>query len=770
MVAAAWLLAAAHAAADITETTVRPLRRLFDCRGAASSSAACGPAVPNRTNWPNKYCGLDRIQNETRLAGFVLDIVVIPDEDETLILFDNDGNTYLGGIVGEILTQIASEGRFEFNAIMVDPPGPEYADWTTFALDWVNRADLLAAWYYDNRVRRGSGLAYPYNFYALSPMAVVLEQTKARPMNIEAEYFQFMMPFTWELWGAILGMFVFVTLALGFIEGRLFIAPREVPKGGYSGAHTFGFNLRAWLDEFFLASMAFCQAGGWWGMSQARTPSGRFLSLFTEFGILIILSAYLGNITNLMLREQGGLTVLSAKSFEDLLSRDENICFRQQTALGEVMRNLDVDPAQLIDFGNATGGFAAQVAYGAELMRAGRCSAMILPEWFAENTLVMGANEPCDLRLIRRSIRTITGGYVTASPYSRLKALKAKNPDAAMEDIGCMDLVAETLGVLLQGFLSEDLQSLRVKQRMRIKEEHGSACTFDGKAGGSGAAGSGSSRRRRLSRGAGPTHPQAGSRAGRRQLKAAASASSTASAAVNNLDASPAEEVDDVEDLKLHLKHFKGFFILMAILLFFTLATSPRLDWLFVHKAEAGLRKVKTSELARKISVKRGALSRAHSSSGSKDHSEAQLSVGSEVDVSTKPGHHESVLAKLSHHVAHDIHEIGAELHHVAEELFKDEGTSLVGERLQSASPTNEEEDEDENNAENPASIPTDEPGNDRGPLKRQGTRKLQNDQQMSRSANDATMMAILKELQESVQEIKAEQARCRENSSSYKV
>ena len=230
MVAAAWLLAAAHAAADITETTVSPLRRLIDCRGAASSAAACGPAVPNRTNWPNKYCGLDRIQNETRLAGFVLDIVVIPDEDETLILFDKDGNTYLGGIVGEILNQIATEGRFEFNAIMVDPPGDEYVDWTTYALDWVNRADLIAAWFYDNRDRRSKGLAYPYNFYALSPMAVAVERTKATPRNIEAEYFQFMMPFTWELWGAILGMFVLVTLALGFIEGRLFIVP-NVPKG-----------------------------------------------------------------------------------------------------------------------------------------------------------------------------------------------------------------------------------------------------------------------------------------------------------------------------------------------------------------------------------------------------------------------------------------------------------------------------------------------------------------------------------------------------------
>ena len=283
MVAAAWLLAAVHASADITETTVNPLRKLIDCRGAASSSAACGPAVPNRTGWPNNYCGLDRIQNETRLAGFVLDIVVIPDEDETLILIDEAGNTYLGGIVGEILNQIATEGRFAFNAIMVDPPGDEYADWTTYALDWANRADLLAVWFYDNRDRRSKGLAYPYNFYQLSPMVVALERTVAPERNIEAEYFQFMMPFTWELWGAILGMFVLVTLALGFIEGRLFIVPQhlrhedgKVQKGagGYLGAHTLGFNLRAWFDEFFLASMAFCQAGGWWGMSQARTPSG----------------------------------------------------------------------------------------------------------------------------------------------------------------------------------------------------------------------------------------------------------------------------------------------------------------------------------------------------------------------------------------------------------------------------------------------------------------------------------------------------------------
>merc|ERR1712185_107838 len=101
-------------------------------------------------------------------------------------------------------------------------------------------------------------------------------------------------------------MLLLCTLALGFIEERLFIAPREVRRadGRILRCKCAVLNLKAWLYEFFLLVMAFCQAGGWWGMSNAVSASGRFLSLFTEFGILIILAAYLGNITNLMLREQ----------------------------------------------------------------------------------------------------------------------------------------------------------------------------------------------------------------------------------------------------------------------------------------------------------------------------------------------------------------------------------------------------------------------------------------------------------------------------------
>ena len=305
-------------------------------------------------------------------------------------------------------------------------------------------ADLVAAWFHDNRDRRAKGLAYPFNFYQLSPMLVVHEQKRQPPTNIEEDYFQFMMPFTWGLWGSIVVMFIVVTLALGFIEDRLFIVPQHLrhENGRAKRSATLGYNLRAWLDEFFLAVMAFCQAGGWWGMSQAKTASGRFLSLFTEFGILIILSAYLGNITNLMLREQPDLTSHSATSFEDVVSRHGNICYRKRTALGEVMRNLGVlDENQLLDVGDIDGGFLNHTTYGAELLRAGECDAMVLPEWFAENTLVMkGANTPCDLRLIRKKIRTVTGGWVVASPYHRLTALMGTAPNATMSDVGCMDV------------------------------------------------------------------------------------------------------------------------------------------------------------------------------------------------------------------------------------------------------------------------------------------------------------------------------------------
>lgn len=148
-------------------------------------------------------------------------------------------------------------------------------------------------------------------------------------------------------------------------------------------------------------------------------------------------------------------------------------------------------------------------------------------------------------------------------------------------------------------YLSEEVESVRLRQKARIKEKEESRCDFNGYPSRSSAAAAASAHaRRRLSREAEATHLQAASRQGRRQLKGKP-ATTTAAAVVNADGSIPTEETAD--DLKLHLRHFYGFFGLMALLLVFTLVTSPRLDWL-VHRMtkKVGARMEKT-KLAKRI-------------------------------------------------------------------------------------------------------------------------------------------------------------------------
>tara|TARA_B100000795_G_C22746664_1_gene417531 strand:- start:135 stop:1301 length:1167 start_codon:yes stop_codon:yes gene_type:complete len=154
-------------------------------------------------------------------------------------------------------------------------------------------------------------------------------------------------------------------------------------------------------------------------------------------------------------------------------------------------------------------------------------------------------------------------------------------------------------------YLSEEVESVRFRQKARIKEQQESRCDFDGKPGRSTvsiAAAASTEARRRLSRAAEATHPQAGSRRGRRQLKGKP-ASTVASATVSADGDGGGEET--AADLKLHLKHFYGFFGLMALLLVFTLVTSPRLDWMVKRVSKRIEARVKRTKLAKRISLSR---------------------------------------------------------------------------------------------------------------------------------------------------------------------
>ena len=203
--------------------------------------------------------------------------------------------------------------------------------------------------------------------------------------------------------------------------------------------------------------------------------------------------------------------------------------------------------------------------------------------WFAENVLISEPNEPCDLRLVTSGVSSFAvGGYIAASASLRQNHLGS-------EERGCEDVIYNSLGSLLLGTVSDELNTIRLNQKQRIRLQTGSECDFDGAPLADDAARRLRRRRRLRQRGA-PHQPQqeqeqeekalrapsSPSHTRRRRLKGSA-ASSTAAAAVATVEGGGGSSI---EGMRLGWHHFEGFFYLMAGFLLFTILTSPRFEWL----------------------------------------------------------------------------------------------------------------------------------------------------------------------------------------------
>ena len=180
-----------------------PLASVTWCLGAASSAEDCGPAIQGRTDWNNDWCGREarlrsgELELSDALRGAVIDIVLVPDEDETLW----SGNSF-GGLVGDVLNDLASRGGFTWNAIVVRPPHSSDVyggSWNLWMRDWVNRADLIAAWMYDSGDRRDQGISFPYSFYELSPVLVVADLGLIEQQWWQGDLMAFLQPFSKDL-------------------------------------------------------------------------------------------------------------------------------------------------------------------------------------------------------------------------------------------------------------------------------------------------------------------------------------------------------------------------------------------------------------------------------------------------------------------------------------------------------------------------------------------------------------------------------------------
>ena len=208
-----------------------PWVSITSCLGAPSPSSSCGPLVFDRTDFNNDWCERrQRVRNGTlslrrALQGAVLDVAFIDGADDAFWVDDGLGPAHVGGMVGEILADVAIQGNFTYRAFVVRRPdgaGDTYGgSWQRYLVDWIHRADLLATWWLDTVERREIGVDYLYNFYQLDPQLIISSQTERRHDQFWSDIWAFGRPFTIELWTII----IVLTFATGFFfrwaEGRM---------------------------------------------------------------------------------------------------------------------------------------------------------------------------------------------------------------------------------------------------------------------------------------------------------------------------------------------------------------------------------------------------------------------------------------------------------------------------------------------------------------------------------------------------------------------
>lgn len=200
-----------------------------------SASQPCGPARVNRTEFNTDMCSLRaRVDSGDlylldALRGTSLDVLLIPEEDEVIWNdpYNGEGSAPadFGGLVGDFLKDVALRGGFQWNVIVTRPParGDIYGgNWDAWALDWVNRVDLIGGWFFDRPERRAAGLSYPFNFYALDPVVIAVDRGLGRKLSFfEYNPWAFLDPFTFRLWICIAVMIVLTGILERYVEGHM---------------------------------------------------------------------------------------------------------------------------------------------------------------------------------------------------------------------------------------------------------------------------------------------------------------------------------------------------------------------------------------------------------------------------------------------------------------------------------------------------------------------------------------------------------------------
>mmetsp|Transcript_29211 Transcript_29211/g.85381 ORF Transcript_29211/g.85381 Transcript_29211/m.85381 type:complete len:676 (+) Transcript_29211:74-2101(+) len=446
-----------------------PMVDVFCCMDEAvhRTDSDCGPATRNRTVFAeNKICTrrhevLAGNRSMARaLEGLVLDIALLPTEDETPYGEPANGDqAFYHGLVGDVINLIAREGGFTWRAVVIKPPKPGDAydgSRDEFLVDWTNRVDLIAACMFMTPSRLQKGVAWPYPFYDLSP--VLLVQSRTPEQKLIDRWAFFMKPFSNDLWLFIFfGLFLFVGLLDDWNDAYF---PR---RKDYDSLSPYVVQLMTQVAYgWWSAFMSFIAVGGlgYSGEIGGKDFAGSVLKTAWAGLIWIIRSCYTAGLAVALIESHSAsVPYLTSDSLTIAISRHNMLCTRNNTAIDGLVKGAvplyDVTSVQ-------EGDFDKDLAAGSAYIRNDTCVGMVQPLWMAQDALLKsgGVNDDCDLRISYPIWTPESGGYVTASAWRRDDHLIAHG----VHEPGCNDLILDAMTLLMLRLQIKDLRDEQLER------------------------------------------------------------------------------------------------------------------------------------------------------------------------------------------------------------------------------------------------------------------------------------------------------------------
>ena len=484
--------AAAEASSEVItteafpEVTLKPpLNAVHWCNTAAfASDADCGPAKKGRTVFvDSQFIGTPQLPISNSLNNTILDIVIDPQEDEALWIVEN-GIGRFGGLVGDAINALALKGGFRWNAIVVNSPGREYSNWDAWALDWANRADLIAVWFVESHHRKAFGLEFPHSFYDLTPHLLVHAKTEKGSLFERA--LSITKPFTPQLWAAVFCVCLVAGILSRYIEGQCDLLNLDWKKDMRLTKldTTFLRVFNEFAFSLWMGVYAFLSFGAGPLFSKLDTWAGRLFALGWVLNLWILRAAFGATLTMfLTVANTNSREIYTTANYASLLQQRGVACLRPGTALSLQMQSrLPNDQIYLL---KGEGGVGIQAA-GIEAVAAlhsDLCQAYIQPNWMASDLLVQSANSECNTRIMYPGVPStgITkGGYIVAGPQLRATVTVNpwQNPGSAATTAVANSVVSQAIGIMFHEIQSSGMiETWRADQ---LNRKRTNTCLNDG--------------------------------------------------------------------------------------------------------------------------------------------------------------------------------------------------------------------------------------------------------------------------------------------------